>query len=191
MTQEMNKLSEKLISKGKRPYIIPGGASNALGALGYVQCAKEIENFDEVVVCAGSGGTQAGLVTGFHLNGSPIKVLGISNNAKKDTQLLKVNRLCNDILDLLQKVAKPIPHDKIQVNTDYIGTGYGKADKHTIEAIQLVAQMEGIFLDPVYTGVAMAGLIDLIRKGRYKTQQKILFLLTGGSSSLFAYQSVF
>ena len=128
MTQEMHKLADKLISQGKRPYIIPGGASNAKGSLGYVNCAKEIVeqsmDIDEVIVCAGSGGTQAGLVTGFHMIGSPIKVLGISNNAKKDKQLLKVNRICNNILNLLDKDTY-IPRDKLQFNCDYIGTGYG------------------------------------------------------------------
>ena len=194
MIHEMNKLADKLISQGKRPYIIPGGASNALGSLGYVICAKEIAehpiDIDEVIVCAGSGGTQAGLVAGFHLIESPIKVLGISNNAHQNTQLLKVDRLCNDILALL-KEDTGIPSDKLQFNCEYIGTGYGHLDTSTIDAIKMVARQEGLFLDPVYTGVAMAGLIDLIRKGRYTKDQKVLFLLTGGFSSLFAYKTVF
>jgi len=200
MTHEMNKLADKLISQGKRPYIIPGGASNALGSLGYVICAKEIAehpiDIDEVIVCAGSGGTQAGLVAGFHLLGSPIKVLGISNNAQQDNQFLKVDRLCTDILALLQAdtgtgTGTGIPREKLQFNCEYIGTGYGHANTSTIDAIKMVARQEGLFLDPVYTGVAMGGLIDLIRKRRYTKDQKVLFLLTGGFSSLFAYKTAF
>ena len=103
----------------------------------------------------------------------------------------EICELCNETLDFFQLKNHRFTSDKIEVNMDYIGEGYAIPTKECIEAIKLVAQKEGIFLDPVYTGKAMAGLIDLVKKGRFKRDDNVVFIHTGGDTALFGYNSVF
>ncbi|MBS7809356.1 D-cysteate sulfo-lyase [Roseococcus pinisoli] len=194
MQAEMEKQAEALKAKGRKPYCIPGGGSNAVGALGYVNAALELVNqaaemglrIDHVVHATGSSGTQAGLVTGLVALNSGIPVLGIGVRAPKEKQEANV-------LALSEKVATHlglpgiVRAEHVVANTDYVGQGYGIPTEGMIEAVKLVAEKEGIILDPVYSGKGMAGLIDLIRKGHFKKGENIVFLHTGGSVGLFGY----
>ena len=198
MNHEMEKLADKLRAKGKHPYIIPGGASNARGAVGYVNCALELIDqannkaikIHSIVTATGSSGTQAGLATGLKIIGSDIKVLGIGTNAKEEKQREKVYKLSKRIYSFLDFKCD-LHKDEILVNCDYIGTGYGNTTEKCIEAIKTVSQLEGIYLDPIYTGIAMSGLFDLIKKGKYQKGDNIIFLHTGGQPALWAYKKFF
>ena len=196
--KEMQKVADEVVAEGGKPYIIPGGASYPLGATGYVACAQEIVeqmfekgiNFNYVVVASGSGGTHAGLVTGFYGTNSNIPVIGISTRGKKAKQE-------EHVYDLVKRTAAyvgvkgNIPRDAINVFDDYVGPGYSLPTPEMVEAVKMLARTEGIILDPVYTGKAMAGLIDLIRKGYFKKSDNVLFMHTGGFPSIFAYVSTF
>lgn len=198
MNEAMQLLAKELENGGKKPYIIPGGGSNHVGALGYVNASIELLNqandiglcIDELVHGTGSAGTQAGLVTGMVASNSGIPVLGIGVRAPHDVQRANV-------FNLAQQTAKhmgipdAIREDDVQVNCNYVGEGYGIPTQGTLDAIRLLSQLEGILLDPVYTGKAMAGLIDLVRQGRYTKDQNVVFLHTGGSEALFGYRKVF
>ncbi|MBW1971881.1 MAG: D-cysteine desulfhydrase [Deltaproteobacteria bacterium] len=198
MMKEMEKVADEVASEGRKAYIIPGGASNEIGATGYVACAEEILsqlfdmglNIDRVICASGSGGTHAGLLTGFYGNNSNIPVIGINVSRSKEAQ----EEL---IYSLVQKTAAhvgikgEIPRDAVLCFGDYVGKGYSIPTLEMVEAVKLVAQTEGILLDPVYTGKAMAGVIDLIRKGYFKKEENLLFIHTGGSPALFAYLDTF
>ena len=198
MNQEMGRLADKLRSTGARPYIIPGGASNPLGSIGYVNCALELVRqanntnlkIDSIITATGSSGTQSGLVAALKIIESPIKILGIGTNVGTTHQRNKILTLSREIMNFLDANIL-IQEEDIRVNCDYIGTGYGDPTDKCLEAIKMVAQLEGIFLDPTYTGKAMAGLIDLIRKGVYTKDQNVVFLHTGGHSSLWGYNKYF
>lgn len=180
--------------KGHRPYFIPGGGSNATGALGYVKCAQEIadytnqtgQSFDWLVMGTGSTGTQAGLVAGFHALGHVLPVMGVSVRQPRDRQMSAVHALTQKTLEKLG--AEGIPLSKILVDDGYVGEGYGIPAESTLEAIRLLARQEGILLDPVYSAKGMAGLIGMVRDGFFKPTDSVLFLHTGGSTALFAYQ---
>ncbi len=198
MMAEMEKVADQLRAKGRKPYIIPGGGSNEIGATGYVACAQEILeqtfelgiNINHIVCASGSAGTHAGLLTGFYGNNSNIPVTGISVNRKKDVQE-------EVVYNLVQKTAarvgikSEIPKETVVVFDDYVGEGYSIPTDGMIEAVNLLAKTEGILLDPVYTGKAMAGLIDLVRKGYFKNDENVLFIHTGGSPALYAYLDTF
>ena len=198
MNREMGRLADQLRSTGARPYIIPGGASNPLGSMGYVNCALELIHqanannmkIDTIITATGSSGTQSGLVTALKIIESPVKVLGIGTNVGTTHQQNKILTLSREIMNFLDANIL-IQQEDIRVNCDYIGTGYGDPTDKCLEAIKMVAKLEGIFLDPTYTGKAMAGLIDLIRKGVYTKDQTIVFLHTGGHSSLWGYNKYF
>lgn len=189
---------EELSKEGRKGYIIPGGGSNKLGALGYVSCAEEIlqQSFDmglninELVCSSGSGGTHAGLVTGFVGNNANIPITGISTRAASEPQIDKLHKLASETADSLG-VSGGISRDAFTVLDDYVGEGYSLPTDSMIEAINLFAQLEGILLDPVYTGKTAAGFIDLVRKGHFDKDANVLFLHTGGSPALFAYQDLF
>ncbi len=197
MMAELEKLAEKLRAEGKKPYIVPGGGSNVIGSLGYVACAQEITeqmfdmnlNFDHVVTCSGSGGTHAGLIAGFKGNNVHIPIIGLSVGKEKVTQ-------ANNIVKLLDKLCvklemdNPATKDDVVVLDDYVGPGYGLPTEEMVEAIQLLSRTEGILTDPVYTGKVLAGMIDLVRKGTFKDTDNILFIHTGGSPALYAYEEV-
>lgn len=194
MMEEMKKVEAQLEAEGRKGYIIPGGGSNEIGATGYVACAQEIlaQTFEkgltlDWVVCAsGSAGTHAGLVTGFNGENSNIPVLGVNVSRKKDVQEALVYDLVKKTADHVG-VKSEISKDNITCFDGYVGPGYSIPTEGMAEAVNLLAREEGILLDPVYTGKAMAGLIDLIRKGFFKNEDNVLFVHTGGSPALYAY----
>lgn len=197
VSQKMDRMAEDLRANGYNPFIIRHDIpdpSAILSPVGWVNAADELttqlrdRNIEAgYVVVANSGGvTQAGLVLGLKYLGTSYEVIGISNLRKKDAAAVAVAEHINALSDLLGLKVKVTP-DELEINDSYIGEGYGIPDRKCIDAIRLVAQTEGIFLDPVYTGKAMAGLIDLIDKGRFKPTDTIVFVHTGGVPALFAY----
>jgi D-cysteine desulfhydrase len=190
----MNELVEALEAEGRRAYVIPGGASTPLGSLGYVACAEEIlgQTFemglriDHVVSASGSGGTHAGLVTGLVGTQAGIPVTGISVRHPKAKQEGHILGLAREAAELLE-METDVPEDAVVVFDDYVGPGYSLPTDGMVEAVHLLARLEGLLLDPVYTGKAMAGLLDLCRKGHFEPDETVLFVHTGGMPSLFAY----
>lgn len=199
--QDMNALArekaDELREAGKRPYFIPGGGSNWIGALGYVSCAHEIVQqsedtglkIDAIVVATGSSGTQAGLVAGLDGVNSGIDVIGVSVRQPKDRQEEAVYALASETARQIG-VQGGVARARIVADDGYVGPGYGQSTPEMIEAIEMTARHEGILLDPVYSGKGMAGLIGLIRAGRFSKDQTVVFLHTGGSAALFAYQDI-
>jgi L-cysteate sulfo-lyase len=198
MNAAMASLADELRSKGQKPYVIPGGGSNPIGALGYVTCAMELINqfntrdlrVDCVVHATGSAGTQAGLVVGLEGARSQIPVLGIGVRAAKEAQETNVYNLAVKTAELLG-IPGSIKRESVMANCDYVGGGYGVPTPGMVEAVILVARLEGILLDPVYSGKGMAGLIDLCRKGHFKKGENIVFLHTGGAVALYGYMEAF
>jgi len=198
MQKAMDDYAAELREQGHNPYVIPGGGSNAIGALGYVACAEELLyqssqqrlRIDHVVHATGSTGTQAGLVAGFTATHSAVPVLGISVRAPKDKQEENVWNLATRTRELLG-VPGDLPREAVVANSDYVGDGYGLPTDGMLEALHLLAQHEGILLDPVYSGKGMAGLIDLIRKGHFRKDDNVVFIHTGGAAGLFGYRQVF
>jgi L-cysteate sulfo-lyase len=198
MQAEMEAVALRLQHEGRRPYVIPGGGSNPLGAVGYVNAALELAHqssemglrIDAVVHATGSAGTQAGLVTGLVAMNSAIRLLGIGVRAPREKQEAMVYDLACRTWTLLG-LRGELPRDAVQANCDYVGGGYGVPTPGMVEAVTLLARSEGLLLDPVYSGKGMAGLIDLVRQGRFERDQNIVFLHTGGSAALFGYPSAF
>ena len=196
MNAEAKALCQRLRADGAKPYFIPGGGSNAIGALGYASCAQEIGvqsqelgiDFDYMVVASGSAGTHAGLLAGLQAMRSDLPVLGISVRHAQAKQVAAVHALAEKTLALLNGAALPV--DKVIVDDGYVGPGYGVAAESTLEAIRMAARSEAILLDPVYSAKAMAGLIGLVRSGFFAADAKVLFLHTGGSAALFAYEEI-
>jgi L-cysteate sulfo-lyase len=188
-------VAEEVRAAGGRPYTIPGGGSNPTGALGYAACAMELLHqanerslrIDYVVHATGSAGTQAGLVAGLELMSTGIPVLGIGVSAPKAVQEERVERLAQAVAEKLG-VKGGIRRERVLVNGDHVGAGYGVPTPGMLEALGLFARQEGILLDPVYSGKAAAGLIDLVRKGFFSKKDNVVFLHTGGSAGLFAYR---
>ncbi len=191
-------LAAELRETGRVPYVIPVGGSNSLGALGYVVCANELMeqakkqqlSIGHLILATGSAGTQAGLLAGLHLQDSGISVLGVCVSRSAEEQEDKVRTLCTETLELLE-CKRALPGEAVRANGDYVGQGYGLPTRGMIKAVALAASCEGLLLDPVYTGKAMAGLMDLIRQGRFEDDDNVVFLHTGGSPALFAYRSTF
>lgn len=198
MPAEMQKLSDTLKAKGKKPYIIPGGASNPIGATGYVACAQEILhqtfemglNIDHIVVPSGSAGTHAGILTGIEGTNADIQVTGINvSRTKKDQEELVYN--------LAQQTAEfvganqAVKQKTVTCFDNYVGPGYSLPTDGMIEAVKLLASTEAILLDPVYSGKTMAGCIDLARNNYFDGSKNVLFLHTGGSPALYAYLNSF
>ena len=198
MDAAMQKIADDLKTNGANPYIIPGGGSSPTGALGYVNCAMELVGqlndrslkIDHLVTATGSAGTQSGLVVGLEGTRSGIPVLGICVNADKETQEEKVFALAERTTEFIG-IPGSVKRETVVANGDYVGPGYGLPTDGMIEATELLARQEGILLDPVYSGKGMAGLIDLIRKGKFRKDENIVFLHTGGSAGLFAYRKTF
>jgi L-cysteate sulfo-lyase len=198
MQAEMEKLADRLRAEGQKPYVIPGGGSNRVGALGYVTCAIELLaqandlglRIDHVVHATGSTGTQAGLVAGLEGLNSGIPVLGISTRQPRETQEANVYRLTQATADYIG-VRGGIERAAVQANSDYVGGGYGVPTPGMVEAVEMTARLEGILLDPVYSGKGMAGLIDLVRRGHFRPDENVVFLHTGGSVGLFGYVGAF
>ena len=198
MQAEMETLADKFRAEGKNVYVIPGGGSNPTGALGYVNCAYELVGqandrglvIDHIVHATGSSGTQAGLICGLKAINANIPLLGIGVRAHKDVQEGNVYKLACATADKIG-ASGVVQRGDVVANTDYVGQGYGIPRADTIEAIRMFAELEGILLDPVYSGKGAAGLIDLIRKGHFKKGERVVFLHTGGSTGLFGYVSAF
>ena len=193
----MQQVADEVAGLGRKAYVIPGGGSNPLGALGYVACAEEIlaQTFDlglrlDAIVCAsGSAGTHAGLIVGLVGNNSQIPLLGINVRRTRAEQEPNVHKLAQATAALLG-LKDGIPREAIEALGDWVGPGYSLPTPSMVEAVQMLARVEGILLDPVYTGKTMAGLIALIRQGRFKKGQQVLFVHTGGSPAIYAYQDV-
>jgi L-cysteate sulfo-lyase len=198
MNAEAEAKGAALRQAGEKTYVIPGGGSNRVGALGYVSCAQELVQqademglkIDRVVTATGSAGTQAGLVVGLEGMNAGIPVLGIGVRAPKDRQETNVHRLAEATADYVG-VRGGIARAAVMANCDYVGPGYGQPTEGMTEAVLMLARLEGVLLDPVYSGKAMAGVIDLIRKGEFRKDETIVFLHTGGAVGLFGYTGVF
>lgn len=198
MNQEIERVADRFRASGGRPYTIPGGGSNTTGALGYVDCALEVLTqansrdlvIDHLVHATGSAGTQAGLVAGFCALNAGIPVLGIGVRAPREKQEENVFRLAAATAERLG-CPGVVRREHVVANCDYVGPGYGLATPGCIEAITMFAELEGILLDPVYSGKGAAGLINLIREGRFRRGERIVFLHTGGSAALFGYTKIF
>ncbi len=197
--EDIPKLVEQLKADGKKPYVIPYGGSSELGAVGFIEAFRELEmqrqnmniNFTHIVFASSSGGTQAGLMLGNKIFDSSYQIVGI-NIDKGETDKVPFDQY---IIALANSTAQLINADyefsasDLTLNSDYVGEGYGVVGALENEAIEMTAQTEGILLDPVYTGRAMGGLIDMIRTGKIKKTDSMLFWHTGGAPALFAYAS--
>lgn len=187
----------ELEAAGERPYYIPTGGSNAIGGLGYALCAQELldqaeasgETIDHVVLASGSGGTQGGFLAGLRAAGSSLQCHGI--DIDKDPEGVRDNvRAVADDTGALLGVAEP-RDDDISIVEGFAEPGYGQPNAAMIEAVTLLARAEGLLLDPVYSGKAMAGLVALIRQGRFRKDETVVFIHTGGQAALFSYTSAF
>jgi len=191
---EMENIAREVSAAGGSPCIIPGGASNPVGALGYVGCGEELlqqceeqdVRFDHIVTATGSAGTHAGLAVGLRGSGSDLPILGIGVNAPQDKQEAKVFALAVETANLVEKPGC-VAREDIVADCNYIGPGYGQPTDAMNEAVLLLARTEGLLFDPVYSGKALAGMIDYVRQGRFDENQRIVFLHTGGAAGLFAY----
>ncbi len=195
MNAEMNRLADTLRAQGLRPYIIPGGGSNPVGATGYANAAIELLEQCEaqglklgyIVHGTGSAGTQAGLVAGMHGAGSEVSILGIGVRAPQDKQETSVFELACRTTEYLG-IEMPPERGKVVADCGYVGDGYGLPTDSMLEALGLLAKLEGILLDPVYSGKGMAGLIGKIREGFFDPSTDVVFLHTGGAVTLFGYR---
>jgi D-cysteine desulfhydrase len=196
MMAAMQAVADEVAGEGRKAYVIPGGGSNPVGATGYVACAQEILaqifdvgiNIDRIICASGSAGTHAGLVTGFCGNNSNLPVIGINVSRPKSDQ--------EDLVyDLVQRTAEhiginsDIAREAVVCFDEYVGPGYSLPTPEMAEAVRMLARLEGVLIDPVYTGKAMAGLIDLVRKGTFNKDENILFIHTGGSPALYVYMN--
>jgi D-cysteine desulfhydrase len=195
--EDIPQIVERLKSEGKIPYVVPYGGSNELGALAFVEALRELEyqrksinaSFTHIVFASSSGGTHAGLMLGKKILQSSCQIVGI-NIDKGETDTVPFNQY---IVSLANSTSKLIGEkhlfsaEDLTLNSDYVGEGYGVVGSLENEAIALTAQTEGILLDPVYTGRAMGGLIAMIRTGKIKKTDSVLFWHTGGAPALFAY----
>lgn len=191
-------LYTKLKQQGKKPYIIPTGGSNALGALGYVKCANEIaiyskttqQQFNYITVANGSSGTHAGLIAGIKALNYVTTLIGYAVVAPNQKTLPKTLDIANQCLQLFTPTSLVTEKDVI-LDDNFLGDGYGIPTSAMLEAVNLMAQTEGLLLDPVYTGKAFAGVIAGTRSKKFKPSDKILFVMTGGAPGLHAYKEVF
>jgi L-cysteate sulfo-lyase len=198
MNAELELVADQHRAMGRKVYTIPGGGSNPTGALGYVNCAFELVGqandrglvIDHLVTATGSAGTQAGLIVGLKAINAGIPLQGFGVRAPKAKQEENVFNLA---LKTAAKLGCPnvVQRADVVADTDYVGAGYGIPRADTLEAIRMFANLEGILLDPVYSGKGAAGLIDYCRKGHYRKGQTVVFLHTGGSAALFGYDAVF
>lgn len=194
----MAAVAQQVAEAGGKAYVIPGGGSNPLGSLGYVACLEEIMGqtfdmglrLDQIVCASGSAGTHAGLLAGVHGVSAGLPITGINVRRPKAEQE-------GNVFDLAQRTAALagvqtiLPRESVVCFDDWVGPGYSLPTDEMVEAVQMTARLEGVLLDPVYTGKAMAGLIGLIRHGHFRPDENVLFVHTGGSPALYAYQPIF
>ncbi len=183
------KTFDNAVADGKKPYLVPYGGSSPMGALGYAFAVEEFmkQNIhaDWMVFGTSSGGTHAGLVLGQRVFGFKGKILGISIDESEEWLKTHVSKIASDASEKLGERIEFTPAE-VMANADYCGAGYGVLTDAEREAVNLFAKYEGLLLDPVYTGRAAAGMIDLIRKGFFKKDETVLFWHTGGQPALFA-----
>jgi D-cysteine desulfhydrase family pyridoxal phosphate-dependent enzyme len=195
---EMAALAESLAAEGQHPYVIPGGGSNAIGGLGYAAAAGEIleqaaalgVEIGAIVFATASGGTQGGLVAGLASRDAAVEVIGIDVDVMDETLVEKAADVANGTAALLG-IESPDLTGRIDIAGGFGGEAYGRPTPEMVDAVRLVAELEGILLDPVYTGKAMAGLIGLAAQGRFDRARAVVFIHTGGTPGLFAYPSLF
>jgi len=196
LNAEMQKIAGELEAQGRKGYIIPGGGSNPLGALGYVACAQEIASqsfeqgvsFEAIVVASGSCGTHSGLLVGAKSVNFDAPITGINVRRPRAAQEGNLLKLAVETAKLLE-IEAPKASDVTALD-EWVGGGYSIPTDEMVEAVRMTARTESVLLDPVYSGKAMAGLIGLTRRGHFKRGQRVLFVHTGGSPALYAYQHV-
>jgi D-cysteine desulfhydrase len=196
--EALAEVAEEQWSLGGRPALIPYGGSNPIGASGYVAAMEELvdqledldESVDVIVFATSSGGTQAGLVVGARAVGFGGRILGISVDKQRDQLATAVASLADETAALL-RVGSDFTAGEIEINDDYVGGGYAVVGDAERDAVRLVAQTEGVILDPVYTGRAAAGLLDLIGRGHFSSDETVLFWHTGGTAGLFGFAGEF
>ena len=193
--EDITRIFSQLKAAGKKPYIVPYGGSNELGAISFIDAIAELQDqkkgreFSHLVFASSSGGTHAGLILGKHIYNKTFELLGI-NIDKETNAALPFEQLITQLVNNTAKLIGldyTISKNELILNSDYVGNGYGIVGRQENEAIVLTAKLEGILLDPVYTSRAMAGLIHLIRSGKIGKNDEVLFWHTGGAPSLFAY----
>jgi D-cysteine desulfhydrase len=195
MAEAMQKMADEVTALGRKAYIIPGGGSNAIGGLGYVACAQELQQqlfdqgvtIDRVVLGSGSSGTHGGMVAGFLGNNIRIPLVGIGVSRDPENQAPLVRKEAQAVLDLLG-MDMQVPEEAVQCVGGFWQPKYSISNARMVEAVQMLARTEAIPLDPVYTGKIMAGLIGLARQGFFKPGENVLFLHTGGLPSLHVYE---
>jgi D-cysteine desulfhydrase len=199
--ERLEELAAQLKAAGHRPYVIPYGGSNAVGASGYVWAMQELlaqlkasgQTIDHIVLASSSGGTQAGLTVGARAANFTGRIIGIRIDKGEQDDAPYEAQLAQLATETARKTDLPkttFTSDDFTVNYDYLGGGYGVVGDLEREALRLTAQLEGILLDPVYTGRAMGGLLDLIRRGTFGPGERVLFWHTGGGPALFPYGDV-
>ncbi len=194
MLTALEELALTLKTEGHHPYVIPYGGSNSIGAAAYAAAMFELQDqlqemdlrIDYIVFASSSGGTQSGLVVGAEMTGFEGHILGISVDKKAGALQSLVADIANGTADLLDVPRIFNPRD-ILVNDNYIGGGYGVMSQVELNAMRQVARFEGVLVDPVYTGRAFAGLIDLVQQKYFKRDENVLFWHTGGTSGIFGY----
>ncbi len=196
--RRIQQLTTAAAARGGKAYFIPAGGSTPIGALGYVDAMLECLNQAEQagltpthhVVVTGSGGTHSGLLVGLMHTNSEQSLLGFSvaHSAEQDQSV--VQALADKTAKLLG-LSRDVDSQQIIINDEFLGPGYGEPTKAMLDAVSLIARLEGILLDPVYTGKAMAGLIETVQRGQFKPTDQIVFWHTGGTPALYAYQPTF
>jgi L-cysteate sulfo-lyase len=200
----LDQIAHRLRAEGRRPYVIPYGCANRLGAIGYVNAALEIADqlapghhlpgtgrrLTHLLLPSGTGGTQAGLLVGFAALNLPIKVIGVDVDADPPAVRDRVATLVVELAHELELDPAPII-DNITIEAGFSAGGYGHADPATLDAVRTAAQLEGLTLDPVYTGKALAAVIGLTHTGHLTTADTVLVLHTGGAPALYAYRALF
>lgn len=196
MAAAMQQVADELARAGRKAYVIPGGGSNALGGLGYVACAQELQQqtfeqgvrFDHVVVGSGSSGTHGGLLAGFLGNRIDVPIHGVGVSRDPADQAPLVHKEAQAVCDLLG-LGLEVPREAVRCVGGYWQPKYSLPNAAMVEAVQLLARTEAILLDPVYTGKIMAGLIGLSRAGTFRKGEKVLFVHTGGAPAVHAYEA--
>jgi D-cysteine desulfhydrase len=191
----LQEMALEAAGEGRRPYTIPVGGSTPLGALGYVACAQELLSqcfdlglqFDHLICTSGSAGTHAGLLVGLLGNSSSLPITGINVSRPRAEQEAIVHALAEQTAELAG-LRGTVPREAVVCLDEWLGPGYSLPTAAMIEAVKRLARLEGILLDPVYTGKAMAGLLELVKRGQFAKGEKVLFMHTGGSPALYAYQ---
>lgn len=190
---DMEERASALREQGRTPYVIPVGGSNAVGALAYVECARELLaqaeklgiRIDAIIHASASRGTQAGLAVGLAELGARTRLVGVNVSGPAREAQITIERIASDTCE---RLGREKSFAEIEVDERFVGEGYGVPSREGLSAMGLLARLEGLLLDPVYTGKAMAGLIQMVREGRFSPHENVVFMHTGGWPALFGYQ---